>query len=504
MYLSLRTTVLWNMLILMLVAIALISIVTVRITYREIMRQSTASATASFAAVQAAIVGLYASDPAMVEPSYPASATLLSELIRSGAYQAALLVDSRSAVIATTGAETVGAVTADEEVRQALATRSIVTTVQAKDHDHAPSLAIAGPVFVHGTCAGAVKVIVSLKAAAERSRAAARMIVFYTCLNALILVGVGYFLMTRSIVSPLKKLTRLTENIAAGDPGKLPLFLSEQNEIGKLATAMRTMTENLMRERDALQEQARMLAEKNAQLEQAHRELLQAEKLAAVGRLSAGIAHEIGNPISIMLGYLHMLQSCSLSIQEQQEYIARIQKETERVHEIIGNLLAFSQPERGTVQSCNLNDIIRDVCTFVAGKRDLHNVSFKVDLAENLPPVLSYEQLLRQMIMNLVLNALDAMPDGGTLHITTRSTEPASVVLTVTDTGVGIPQEHLDKIFDPFFTTKQKGSGTGLGLTNVHRIVALSGGHITVSSTPGSETTFTITLPVFSPAGQKG
>lgn len=508
MYISLRTTVFWNMVILMLAAIVLICMVVVRITQRELFGQCTSAGMTTFAAVRTLLPQIIQQHPHLFEDPLPGSEpdALFADLVREHVCKSALLVNTHRLIVASDGQRPSGLVLDDHDIRQALDRGTVVTTVRSESGGLEPCLTIAGPVFCKGSLVGALKIILPLGDAVKRLRTASQLIVLYTCLNAVILVAVGYFLMSRYVVAPLKKLTRLSENIAGGAFDDLPLFFSEKNEIGKLSAALRSMMEKLLRERNRIEAHARELAEKNAQLQCAQRELLQSEKLAAVGRLAAGIAHEIGNPLGIILGYLHMLRSSDIGDRERQDYLERIEKEIERVHGTISNLLEFSRPAPQKPQACSMNEIVRDVCDLVSEQKDFQTIAFRLDLAENLPQVFGHETLLRQMVMNLVLNSRDAMPDGGTLTVATSTGQTGNgsyVVLTVSDTGTGIPAEHLDKIFDPFFTTKQQGKGTGLGLANVHRIVDLSGGTISVTSTPGQGTTFTITLPAIENGGAR-
>jgi len=498
MYFSLRTTVFWNIVILMVVAIALTVLVLVHVTEREILQQRISAGTELFAVVRASLPAALLQTPELFEQPLPESEinALFAGLVRDGLCSDAVLVNQRNQIVARSDSRRrIGAVLADRDLHQASLAGRVVATIHADDTGAESRLYVAGPVSLQGTPAGMLKLVFPLRDAHNRAAAASRLIILYGGMNALLLVAVGFFLLSRYVVTPLAKLTRLTENIAAGDLGGLPLFFSEKNEIGKLSTALRDMTEKLVRERDTIQAQMRALAEKTAQLEQAHRELLQSEKLASVGRLAAGIAHEIGNPVGIILGFLHMLRDGTADERTRTDYLARIQRETERVHEIVSDLLEFAQPADQRPQPCDLNGLIGDVCALIAGQKDFSRVVFSCDLAGDLPPVLAHERLMRQMIMNLVLNARDAMPDGGTVTLRTRAPEGpgGSVTLTVADTGTGIPPEHQDKIFDPFFTTKKQ--GTGLGLANVHRIVALAGGTVGVTSTPGRGATFTITLP---------
>jgi signal transduction histidine kinase len=309
----------------------------------------------------------------------------------------------------------------------------------------------------------------------------------------------GMFLLHRSLLRPINRLIRLTENISAGNLDSAPFPLAGRNEIGKLATALRTMAQKLAEERATIEQQVRALEEKNRQLLQAQREVIQAEKLASVGRLAAGIAHEIGNPLGIILGYMHMLRSGHLDEGKRADYLGRIEAETERINSIIRDLLDYAQPSSRELQAVSLNAAIEGIYALIAYQKEFNSITPIFHLAEDLPPILANEQLIKQLVLNLTLNARDAMPEGGILTFST-SLDAAGpqprVCCEVVDTGIGIPPEHQGRIFDPFFTTKEQGKGTGLGLANVHRIVELFGGSISLTSTPGQGTTFMIRFPV--------
>lgn len=492
----------------MVIAIVLISMVVLRITDREMYRQQTLAGEKLFASVAASLSSVLVQSPELIEHPMPASelTVLFGSLVRSKACQSIVLVNQRNVIVAQYGMQQDRGVLADRDIQQSIFSRGMVARTCREDVAIGPHIAVAGPVSLQGSPAGILKVVFSLKDAELGIRRASNMILLYIVVDAIILIAIGFFLLSRYLVAPLKKLTGLTENIASGDLDGIPLFLSDKNEIGKLSTALRVMTENLKQERDRIQEQLRALEAKNKQLEQAHREIIHSEKLASVGRLAAGIAHEIGNPIGIILGYLHMLRSGDTSEQDRADYLGRIETETERVHGIISDLLGFAQPATQDNQHCPLNELIRDTCAFVACQKEFKNITFTFNLAEDLPPLYANEKMMRQLVMNLVLNARDAMADGGTITLATRSATDngrETICFTVADTGEGIPPEHQGKIFEPFFTTKEQGRGTGLGLANVHRIVELSGGDIGFTSAQGQGTTFTITFPVRGKEKQK-
>jgi len=265
----------------------------------------------------------------------------------------------------------------------------------------------------------------------------------------------------------------------------------------KLTSALKSLADNLKIERGRIQQQMLALEEKNEELKNARQENMQTEKLASVGRLAAGIAHEVGNPLGIILGYVHLLRSSDLSPAQRADYLERLEHETERIKTTIGDLLNFAQPSSREVEGLDLDAIVRDICAMVSCHGEFGNIDISLERAPGLPPLRGNARLVRQLLLNLALNACDAMRDsGGTLRIQTGPAEgphPEKICIRVSDTGHGIAPEHQEKIFDPFFTTRDR--GTGLGLANVHRIVEVMEGSISFATTPGQGTVFTILLP---------
>lgn len=223
--------------------------------------------------------------------------------------------------------------------------------------------------------------------------------------------------------------------------------------------------------------------------------VFQSEKLSAVGRLAAGVAHELNNPLSTILGYI---QDITESLPEGEESPFRsVEREALRCRRLVGELLTFSRASQGESEDVDPAEVIRDSVALIQTKARLCRVEVKSALAPDLPAVRGNRNQLQQALVNLAANALDAMPDGGTLALSAdRLAEPEGdwLLLRVADTGSGIPGEVLPHIFEPFFTTKPVGQGTGLGLALVHEIVQKHGGTIDVLSRPGA-TEFRLRLP---------
>jgi signal transduction histidine kinase len=229
-------------------------------------------------------------------------------------------------------------------------------------------------------------------------------------------------------------------------------------------------------------------------------QVLHSEKLAALGRLAAGVAHEIGNPLTSISTFAQLLREMATD-EFAQNSLDIINTHIQRITEIVRQMSAFSRPGEANIKLHQVNDILKsslDLMRF--DKRMKSTIVIRVDLDPDLPKTLIDEGQIAQVFINIILNALDAMPDGG--RLTVRSSHGLNedgldiISLTFTDTGIGIPESDFAKIFDPFYTTKEAGKGTGLGLSVSYNIVKRFRGDIKIDSTLGKGTTFTIILPV--------
>jgi two-component system NtrC family sensor kinase len=235
------------------------------------------------------------------------------------------------------------------------------------------------------------------------------------------------------------------------------------------------------------------------------RAVARAEKLAAVGRLAAGVVHEINNPLATIAACAESLEKRiadgafaeSTEAEDLKEYLGLIRDEAFRCKQITNGLLDFSRLRAGNHIPVNLADTIKMTARLVTHQHRGDNIQIEIETVNDLPPVLGDEGQLQQAVVALATNAIDAMPDGGTLTLRTNRSGP-NVIVEIKDTGSGIPQENLTKIFDPFFTTKDVGRGTGLGLAVCYGIVSEHGGRLDVRSAVGVGTTFTISLPTAS------
>jgi two-component system, NtrC family, sensor kinase len=223
-------------------------------------------------------------------------------------------------------------------------------------------------------------------------------------------------------------------------------------------------------------------------------QLQHSEKMASIGLLAAGVAHEVNTPLAGISSYTQMLRGQVEAADPRAALLEKIEKQTFRAAKIINNLLNFSRSASAEVEPLDVNKVLLDVLSLIEHQLEGSSIKVRRELADRLPLVRGNENRLQQVFFNLVLNARDAMPRGGWLTLRTRA-EDGGLVAEICDTGEGIRREDIKRIYDPFFTTKGIGRGTGLGLAVSYGIVQEHGGAISVDSAPGKGTTFTVTLP---------
>jgi two-component system NtrC family sensor kinase len=230
-------------------------------------------------------------------------------------------------------------------------------------------------------------------------------------------------------------------------------------------------------------------------LRKTQEQLLQSEKLAAMGRLTSQVAHELNNPLYGIMNTLELLKTEVSPQSKRRKILEMAHSETIRLSEMLRKMLSFSKPDQEKRQPVDINNILDEI--LLLHEKQLRELDIKIisDFADGLGWVNASKNQLRQVFLNMVANARDAMPTGGSLTVST-SDDADLVKIKITDTGMGIPEENLSKIFDSFFTTKDEVKGVGLGLSVCYGFIKDHGGDITVQSQVGSGTTFTITLPV--------
>ena len=302
-------------------------------------------------------------------------------------------------------------------------------------------------------------------------------------------IGLGYFLEWK-IIAPISRLSDAAAEVSKGNlhPDLGPL---EKGEIGVVQRAFGSMLKAI-RDRETRQKL------------ETESKLVMAQKLSSIGRLAAGVAHEVNNPLTGVLTCGHLLLQRDDLDDEAREMLTVIVDATERVRRIVKSLLDFSRQTSLSMEPTDINRVVLDTLPLVENQAAIKGVALRFEPGEGIPPVSMDVQQVKSVLLNLLINALDATDVGGSITVSSRvalsmsreGVKRLGVELSVKDTGCGVPPENLEKIFEPFFSTKEVGKGTGLGLAVAYGIVARHGGVIRVQSQVGKGTEFTIWLPL--------
>ncbi len=290
------------------------------------------------------------------------------------------------------------------------------------------------------------------------------------------------------IATPIRKLEKISKKVAIGDFSER-IEVKGKDELASLEAAFNHMEEKLQNALWSLEHTVEKLREKQAQL-------VEAEKLAAVGKLAAGIAHEINNPLTSVLTFSNlMLEQCPED-DPHCDKLRMMARETERARNIVRQLLNFGREIIIKPVKISVNEPVREIIDSLIAQKAFTDIELSVSLSERLPDVHADPAQIGQVVLNMLLNAIHAITPPGRIEVATRSKENV-VEIVFTDTGAGIPPENINKIFDPFFTTKEATKGTGLGLAVSYGIIKKHGGDITVSSEAGRGATFIVRLPIY-------
>jgi len=453
-----------------------------------------------------------------------------------------LIVDPQLNMIASKKGGLVNRLSTDPMMKKVIQTGELSAEVEKSGtflSTYYKKMVIYSPLWHQGKIIGGIQMEVPILDLMMNLLESKRVILITIVLDAIVLIIFGSFLLSRVLVKPIKDLVRLTKKISEGDFSQ-KIEVASKNEIGQLIGSFNRMIERLKENQESLENYLESLESSNKQLKQAQEELIRTEKLASIGRFAAGVAHEVGNPLGAILGYTSILQKEGMDREESQDYLNRIEKEIERINRIVRELLDFARPSKFEIKDVEVNKVIESTLSLLSYQKDFKNIETQLGMQPDLPIIKGDESQLSQVIINIILNAVDAMPEGGILTIQTathtvenmdvdrlqriyprrrksdpmesdyshmRKTDPLSalfkkfsegdrlVKIRISDTGVGIRKEDLENIFDPFFTTKAPDKGTGLGLSISLRIVESLGGEIRVESEVGKGTIFEVYFP---------
>jgi signal transduction histidine kinase len=305
--------------------------------------------------------------------------------------------------------------------------------------------------------------------------------------------------MTRLVVKPVVELSRSAGRVAEGGRA-LELPRGGARELADLGASIAVMTARLRADEEAMRAKVDELERAGRELRAAQDQLVRSERLASVGRLAAGLAHEIGNPIAAVLGFQELLLAGGLDAAEQRDFLERMKRETERVHHVLRDLLDFARPmarsDAAAEAPGSVSQAIDDVIALVTPQKTMRGVEVRREVAPGLPAVALAEERLVQVLLNLLMNAADAVPrTGGEIVVRALRGAPGRLEIEVEDNGPGIAPEIEARLFEPFATTKDVGKGTGLGLAVCRGLVEAAGGSIRVLRGGDGGARFVLELP---------
>ena len=363
-------------------------------------------------------------------------------------------------------------------------------------HAHPASQQILGVLDTH----------LSLARADQQLAESSRVLVAYTALGLFMIAFLSWLFVLWLVDEPIKRLKAGTHALTAGNLG-FQIPVSSDDEVGELATSFNQMSLQLRGANEEIVAWAKTLEErvdqKTRELKRAHDHMLRVEKMASIGKLAAVVAHEINNPLAGILTYAKLLRKwiergdMPAKKDEAEQCLDLIASESRRCGELVKNLLTFSRTAPMNLATTDVNSVIDRSVRLVRHQLEMAGVQLQLSEAEHLPNVQCDPAQIEQVILALIMNALDAMPKGGNLWLSTRISDDGShYEICVRDDGTGIPPEILSQIFEPFLTTKETGKGVGLGLAVSRNIIERHGGTIEVQSEFGKGTTFTVKLPV--------
>ncbi len=425
--------------------------------------------------------------------------TLLDEL-KLQALADILILDPEGSLVTTTLAEPEGGygiLEIDGDSLRAAGLTSLNREMELYGRDYE---VLYTPLMIRDAEAGFIGVVTSSEyiATALTTNRNTFSLIFTLGTGAVIVLG---YLLAQHVARPILQLRSMSQAVAGGDLERSS-GLKRTDEIGELANAFDIMT---LRLRERTEEAARLykeaiqrakeLEEMNARLQATQAQLIQSEKLASVGQLTAGIVHDVKNPLAVIKGLAEELSEEGDLDEFTVEGLETIRDSASKANTIVTDLLKFARQSTPEMQTRDMRATLESVFRLTEYLMRKGNVTLVPDLPRTSVMATYDPQQIEQVLINLVTNAVQAMPDGGTLDVSLKEDDD-NLVITMRDSGVGIPEENVVKIFDPFFTTKPEGEGTGLGLSVSYGIISRHRGRIDVESEVGIGTTFTVSLPL--------
>jgi len=499
---SLRTRILGQLTVLILAAMLLIDVLMVKLWERDLIADRVRAGKLVIQALGSLVAGVLADPTRADDPA----ALRLRRWVAGAGFSDLVVVDLRGNLLLSTGPRE----TADHEAlldaRRGASLEApaphfsgriwgLLWTVPAR-------VSVSGPLISDGRLLGGASLAGDLGPLYLRLARSQKVVLLYILLNALVLLLVGFYLLSRTVVNPIRRLVEITREARLDapftPPGNIP-----RDEIGHLYRSLNLMRRRIDEQHRELESHIARLERTNMELKETQERVLRSEKLASVGRLAAGVAHEIGNPLGIVRGYIDLLKKGGLTDEEEKDALTRAESEVSRAAQIIRHLLDFSRPLSTGRKETDLHELIRETAALIEPQPAMKDRRLGLHLNAGDPEVKADSDLLRQVFLNIMMNAADAVADTpheapreGEEDIRVETEDDADrVIVRITDRGPGLGPEELDRIFDPFYTTKPPGKGTGLGLSVCHTIMEAHGGSIRAESRENQGTTVVVEIP---------
>ena len=507
---GLKTKIAFNIAILLFVAMLLVNIVTVMTAQRDIIRKEVSKGQFILSTVKAELIRSLKFE--LERSSASSKANVFRLLTEAGVSGALVFGRNNERILFGDMPKTL-----QEELmkrsRKVMRTKVQETnffgTTWGVFWKQRRDLILSAPLLQNDEALAAASIVLPLEGIYQSLRRSQKMLFIYLFINTLILTFIGIYRLSKVYFQPLARLARRAQDYREDDD-MLFSVRKEDNELHQLSGALNSMLRRISADKEKLRSTVNSLEKANLELKKAQQEIIRAEKLASVGRLSAGIAHEIGNPIGIVMGYLELIKQKDIPDSEKNEYLHRTEAEIERINTIIRQLLEISRPSNAGLKVISVHELIDDIAEVLNVQPLMSDVALECRLEAENDKVLADSNQLRQVFLNLIINATDAITsegqaDNGKLLIQsalvgeTPDQPPGRkthLKIMFIDNGPGIPEENIGNIFDPFYSTKEPGKGTGLGLSVSFMIVEGFGGKMTVSSDIGRGTTMTLLLPI--------
>jgi signal transduction histidine kinase len=470
-WLGIRGRLILNVLALVALSLWLLGVMLLRQNAAFLAAEQQGRGRAIATAVEKALGPLLGGAPPAPGPRMAAVEELLDSLVQDPSVQAIALCDGSGRAIAASG-------------------------TGASCRPPGDASAWSYPVQPPGAAPASLTVFFSSRDSGHRAAYAHLQVLVQLVITALILVLFLYLLVSLMVVGPIRRLVAASERIASGNLSQ-PVDRGRPDELGDLAAAYETMRQRLREGREVDRARIEELRALHADLVAKEAELVRSERLAAVGAVAAGVAHEVGNPLGAVTGYLAMLRGGELSPADAREYLERTDREVARINRILLDLLDYARPPRLDWTDVDLNGLLRDLARHLATQTDFRGVALRLDLADGLPTVRADLHRARQMFLNLALNGAQALAGRGTLTLASfRPESPGRAAgVSVCDDGPGIAPAVLEHLFEPFATAGKGNRGTGLGLAICRRTAQELGAAIEVTTGQGEGTTFTVLFP---------